>query len=124
MPTSGHRVYSEPFQGWKKTYLSNVPIKAPKTANRTPVYEIKADWARNRGNVMLSGIQLVNAGAISVNNEPSPEDSMPLSSEAQSTIVTTKEALRGQSNYLLEGNNKLRAQESTTAHGILEQNSK
>ena len=124
VPTSGHRVCSEHFQGGKKTYLNNVPTKTPKTANQTPVHERKTERARNRGDVVLSGIQLNNACAISVNNEPLLEDSMPLCFEAQSTIESTNEALRRQINCLLEENNKLRAQESTPAHGILEQNYK
>ena len=74
-----------------------------------PVYERKTERAQNRGDILLSDIQLNNACVISVNNEPLFEDSMPLCFEAQSTIEITNEALRRQINCLLEENNKLAA---------------
>ena len=74
-----------------------MPTKTLKTANQTPVHERKTKRAWNR-DVVLFGIQLDNAGAISVNNEPLLEDSMPLCFEAQNTIESTNETIRRQIN--------------------------
>ena len=73
VPISGHRVCSLHVQGRKNTYLNNVPTRSQETANQTPVHERKTEGAWNGGDVMLSGIQLDNAGAIFVSNEPSLE---------------------------------------------------
>ena len=78
MPTSSHRVCSGHFQGGTKTYLNTLPTKTPKIANQTPVHERKTERARNRGDIVLSDIQLDNACAVSVNTEPLLEFSMSL----------------------------------------------